>query len=138
MVYRTADHSSRRRTCPHKPTTTTPSKLLPLFLHVYQQLQAFKHYFNYIPSPEQLRHSSGMSLINHLALEMTYKAAAPHISAFVRALHRHKPHQSVCVISRSMDHDKVWRRRRSRQYPSGHVSRPNLKNNNNRTSLTQL
>ena len=61
--------------------------------------------------------ASGMSLsdfIDHLALEMTYKVATPHISAFVRALHRPKSHQSVCeldeyVVSRSMDHDKLWR-----------------------------
>ena len=43
----------------------------------------------------------GMSLsdfIDHLALEMTYKVVAPHISAFVQALHRPKSHQSVCEL----------------------------------------
>ena len=73
--------------------------------------------------------ASRMSLsdfIDHLALEMTYKVATPHISAFVRALHRPKSHQSVCeldeyVVSRSMDHDKLWRRSIPRQHPSEHV-----------------
>ena len=74
-------------------------------------------------------HCLRMSLsdfVDHLALEMTYKVAAPHISAFVRALHRPKPHQLVCeldeyVVSRSMDYDKLWRRSTPRQHPSGLV-----------------
>ena len=82
--------------------------------------------------------ASGMSLsdfIDHLALEMTYKVATPHISAFVRALHRPKSHQSVCeldeyVVSRSMDHDKLWRRSTPRQHPSEHVQYQSMSRSN--------
>ena len=73
--------------------------------------------------------------IDHLALEMTYKVAAPHISVFVQALHRPKPHQSVCeldkhVVSRSMDHNKLWRRSTPRQNPSGHVQYQSMSRSN--------
>ena len=154
MVYRTEDDSSRRRTCCIFSLTnftsdaikaallvragiSTTSSIQALF-QLNPKFEATAAQFYGSTKDALTSFASGMSLsdfIDHLALEMTYKVAAPHISAFVRALHRPKSHQSVCeldeyVVSRSMDHDKLWRRSTPRQHPSGHVQNQSMSRSN--------
>ena len=61
------------------------------------------------------RNLTTKQFIDQLALEFTYRAAQPHITSFVHALHQPKPIEAICeldqyVVARDQDHDKIWKR----------------------------
>ena len=58
--------------------------------------------------------SRELDYTDQLVLELTYRAAQPHITSFVRVLHRPKPIEAIreldqYVVARDQDHDKIWK-----------------------------